>query len=166
MFDKRSKATTVAGYIALVDEPKRSQLKKLHALIKKTLPALRPEVGMGMIGYGKYHYRYPSGREGDCYRVSMASNKTGISVYVNAVDDAGYIAEQARDRLGKASVGKSCIRFRTLDDIHLPALTEVLRRVRKAPGLGEASAAPKARRTASAVERAAKRPTKRRAATR
>ena len=78
-----------------VAEPKRSELRKLHALIHKTLPALRPEVWGTMIGYGKYHYRYPTGRQGDCYRIAMASNKTGISVYINAVDERGYLAEQA-----------------------------------------------------------------------
>jgi hypothetical protein len=164
---KPSKAATVAEYIAAVEEPKRSELKKLHALIKKMLPSLRCEIGSGMIGYGKYHYRYPSGREGDCYRVAMASNKTGISVYVNAVDDRGYIAEQAKSRLGKASVGKSCIRFRKLEDLELPGLTDVLRRVSKAPGLGEVIQATSAKRGAKTTRKAATRTTKpaRRAAT-
>jgi len=132
-----SKPTTVAQYIADIAEPKRADIAKLHALIQKTLPSFEPAVGSGMLGYGKFHYRYESGREGDTFRIALASNKTGISIYVNAVDEGGWVAEQAKDRLGRASVGKSCIRFKKLSDIDLRALIDVLRHARKVPGAGE-----------------------------
>ena len=93
-----------------------------------------------MIGYGPYHYRYATGREGDSARVALASNKTGFSVYVACVDSKGYLAEQAKARLGKASVGKSCIRFKRLDDIDLDVLADVLAKSRKATAIGDVTA--------------------------
>jgi hypothetical protein len=63
-----------------------------------------------MLGYGRYHYRYASGREGDAARISVASRKGGISLYVNAVDGERYLAESYRDRLPRADIGKSCVR--------------------------------------------------------
>src|SRR5688572_9503697 len=100
---------TIEQYIAKIEEPKRTEVKKLHALITKTVPAFEPAMYGSMIGYGKYHYRYESGHEGVSYRVALASNKTGISIYVCAADERGWLAEQAKGELGKASVGKSCI---------------------------------------------------------
>jgi hypothetical protein len=128
---------TPAEYIAAADETKQADLKKLHALIRKTLPELAPCMVHGMIGYGPYHYKYASGREGDTARVALASNKTGFSVYVSAIDQKGrYLAEQAKAKLGKASVGKSCIRFKKLADVEIDALRDVLEQVRDARPLG------------------------------
>jgi hypothetical protein len=48
----------------------------------------------GMTGYGPFHYRYASGREGDAHRIAVAARKTGISLYVLALTDGGeYLAE-------------------------------------------------------------------------
>ena len=80
-----------------------------------------------MPGYGRYHYRYASGREGDWMLVGMASNKNYISLYVTATtDDGRYLAETFRPRLPKASIGKSRIRFKRLSDVDTAALTELL----------------------------------------
>ena len=129
--------STPAEYIAAADAAKQPSLKKLHQLIRETLPELKTCMVHGMIGYGPYHYRYQTGREGDTARVALASNKTGYSVYVMAVDRNGkYVAEQAKARLGKANVGKSCIRFKKIEDVNLDALVDVLAQVRTAVPLG------------------------------
>ena len=160
---------TPAEYIAAADEAKRPELKALHALIRKTLPKLKPCMVHGMIGYGAYHYKYASGREGDTARVALASNKTGFSVYVSAVDAKGrYLAEQAKAKLGKASVGKSCIRFKKLADVEIDALRDVLEQVKSARPLGVQSeeaafsgtgrlSAPRSTRRAAARTRATRR---------
>lgn len=133
--------TTPQQYIAAADEAKRAELTKLHRFIHAALPELKPCIVHGMIGYGLFHYRYASGREGDTARVALASNKTGFSVYVSCVDAKGrYLAEQAKAKLGKATVGKSCIRFKRLADIDLDALGDVLAKTREAMALGETTA--------------------------
>lgn len=81
----------------------------------------------GMLGYGPYHYKYASGREGDSAIVSLASQKNHISIYICATDGDEYIAEKNKARLGKVSVGRSCIRFKKLEDLNLPVAMEVVK---------------------------------------
>ena len=124
---KTAKIGTVTGYIGALDEPRRGQIERLHALIRKNAPKLEPHVVQGMIGYGRLHYHYDSGREGDAPAIALASRKAYISVYVCAVEGGSYLPDAYRARLGKADVGKGCIRFRSLEDVDLASLAELLR---------------------------------------
>lgn len=132
---------TPDAYLDAQLEPARSDMRALDALIRRCAPDL-PRVftrsmGADMVGYGPFHYRYASGREGDATRIALAAHKTGISLYLLACDEGGYVAEQAGKRLGKAKVGKSCIRFKRLADLNLDVVEEVLRKVASMPGMGE-----------------------------
>jgi Domain of unknown function (DU1801) len=120
-------ARTPAQYIARLDEPRRSQIRELHALVRATVPTLRPHMQAGMIGYGSYHYRGASGREGDWPVIAVASNARYISLYVMATVGDAYLVETYRDRLPKASIGRSCVRFRRVEDLDRAALTQLLR---------------------------------------
>jgi hypothetical protein len=123
-------------YIASVDSMKRRELLILHRFIKKALPELETGIVHGMLGYGLYRYKYESGREGETAAVALASNATGFSVYVSCTNEKGWLVEQAKAKLGKVNVGKSCIRFRSLADLELDALGDVLALVRKARPIG------------------------------
>ena len=81
----------------------------------------------GMLGYGPFHFRYPSGREGDWFRIGLASNKNYISLYVCAADQRGYAAERYREKLPKASIGKSCVRFKRLEDLDAGTLRALIK---------------------------------------
>jgi hypothetical protein len=89
-----------------------------------------------MIGYGVYHYKYPSGREGDTARVALASNASGFSVYVSCLDSKGWLVEQMKDTLGKVNCGKSCIRFQRVEDLELDAFADLLAIARRARTVG------------------------------
>jgi uncharacterized protein YdhG (YjbR/CyaY superfamily) len=131
---KPTKAKTPAEYIAALPEPRRSHIKELHELIKKTVPKLKPHILVGMIGYGTYHYKSPSGREEDWSIISLASQKNYISVYICATKDGKYIAEQHKKEFPKASIGKSCIRFKKPEDIDLKLLQKIIKQsVREMP---------------------------------
>ncbi|GIG61056.1 hypothetical protein Lfu02_54280 [Longispora fulva] len=131
--------STPEEYIAGLDQPRRTELAELHDLIRRTVPDLAPTMEFGMPGYGKFHYRYASGREGDWVLLSMASRKNYISVYVTAVTtDGGYLAEGYRDRLPKADIGKSCIRFKRLSDVDPEVLADIFRAAAAHGGAGEA----------------------------
>jgi hypothetical protein len=117
-----------AEYIDALREPRRSEIQALHDAIRKALPDLEPSVQSGMIGYGKYHYRYATGREGDCAVVGLSSRANYISVYVQGVEDGQYVAEKYKADLPKADIGKSCIRFKRLADIDLKALERIIKR--------------------------------------
>jgi uncharacterized protein YdhG (YjbR/CyaY superfamily) len=121
-----STALTHDAYIAALDEPRRSEVRVLHDLIRSTVPELEPTMAFGILGYGTYHYRYASGREGDSTIVGLASNKRHLSLYV-ACALARDLAEAYASRLPKASIGKSCIRVRRVADLDLEVVAELLR---------------------------------------
>jgi hypothetical protein len=124
----KSDAATSEEYIERLSEPRRSDIRALHELIRRTVPQLEPTMEFGMPGYGKYHYRYASGRQGDWILIGLASNKSYISLYVTATSaDGGYLAETYKDRLPLASVGKSCIRFKRLGDVDQDTLAALFR---------------------------------------
>ena len=103
-------AKTPAAYIAALDEPRRSEVAAIDAFIRKTVPKLKPVIMGGMLGYGAFHYRYASGREGDTCTVGVASNKQHLSLYICATNEKGHLAEQYAPRLGKA--GRNALRRR------------------------------------------------------
>ena len=79
-----------------------------------------------IIGYGDYSYERSDGKTAAWFIVGLAQQKQYISVYVNAFDEDGYLTEKYADRLGKAKVGKSSISFRSLDDIDLDGLLDLV----------------------------------------
>ena len=60
-----------------------------------------------MLGYGPFHYRYASGREGDASLIALASRKQYISLYVLCTTERGYLAEQYAERLPKAASARA-----------------------------------------------------------
>lgn len=129
---KPQAAKNVREYIAQIDEPRKSEIKKLHDFIKKIDPSLKPFIIHNIIGYGKRPYETKSGLTGDWFILGLASQKNYISIYACESDDgAGYIAEKYKKELAPASVGKSCIRYKKFDDIDLKALGKVLKEAAK-----------------------------------
>lgn len=130
-----SPAKTPAEYINALQEPRKADIVKLDTLIRKTVPQLKAIVGFGMLAYGEYHFRYASGREGDWAVICLASQKNYISLYVSCLTPTGYLAEEYKDKLPKASIGKSCIRFNRFDDLDQPVLVEILKKAAKLGGM-------------------------------
>ncbi len=125
------KVATPSDYLRKLDEPRRTELAKLDELIRATAPKLEPLVHSGILAYGPFRYKYKSGREGDWFRIGLASNKNYISLYACAGDERGYVAERYKKRLPKANIGKSCVRFKRLDDLDLNALKDLVRECEK-----------------------------------
>ncbi len=126
---------TPDAYIAALEEPRRSEVRALHELIRRTLPDLPTGVASAMIGYGPFHYRSRSGCEGDAFLVGLSSRKAGISIYVCAADEKGYLPELAAPELGKVDVGKGCIRIKKAADLDQAAFVRLLRRAREVGGM-------------------------------
>ncbi len=135
---KPTAAKTPQEYIDLIEDPKRkAEIIKLHEMIQKTVPDLKPYILSGMIGYGSFHYKSKSGREGDWSVIALASQKNYISVYLCSTEGTQYMAEKHKDEFPKASVGKSCIRIKKLEDIDLDQLMKLLKKGADAPGFGD-----------------------------
>ncbi len=80
--------------------------------------------GASMIGYGRYHYRYKSGREGDFLATGFSPRKSALSIFIMpGYADFGDILT----RLGKHKLGKSCLYVNKLADIDLDVLSELIR---------------------------------------
>lgn len=133
---KATSALSPDEYIAAIPEPRRHDVEIIHRLIQKTVPALKPHILSGMIGYGTYRYRYSSGREGDWSLIALANQKNYISIYVCATENGKYIAEGYKGKLPKASIGRSCIRFKKLEDMDLSILKEVIIKAERQGGVG------------------------------
>ncbi len=123
---------TPEEYFEKLEEPRKSEIMRIHNLICETVPELNPHIRSGMLGYGAYHYKYASGREGDWFKIGLASNKNYISIYACAVVDGGYVAEAYKEKLPKASIGRSCIRFKKLEDVDVKVLKEIFKKTAKA----------------------------------
>ena len=127
MHGRSETAATPEEYIAELDSPRKEQIQQLHDLIRREAPSLEPHIDMGAIGYGRMHYVYKSGREGDCAVIGLASNKRAISLYFNTqAPDGGYLAASFEDRLPRADVGKGCVRFTALDTVDTEVLREMV----------------------------------------
>jgi uncharacterized protein YdhG (YjbR/CyaY superfamily) len=120
--------TTPEQYIASLPPERRTAVQTLHEAICRTAPELAPSLAHRFLSYGTYHYKYASGREGDWFIVGLASQKQHLSLYLSAAEPDGYLAEQNRQRLGKVSVGRSCVRFKKLEDLNLPVAMELVAR--------------------------------------
>lgn len=131
-----SNAKTPAEYIKSVPDDRRPIIEALDQLIRKTVPRLKPFINYGMLGYGPFHYKGRSGREGDWALVALANQKNYVSLYLCAADGNEYVAEKNKDRLGKVSVGRSCIRFKKLEDLNLDVVEESLKLTEKLGGTG------------------------------
>ena len=121
---------TPAQYFASLAEPHRSDVRALHDAIRKAIPEHKPGMIGGFLGFGKYRYKYASGREGDTGVVAIASQKQYISLYLGCTG-AGYLAEKNKHRLGKVSVGKYCIRFKKLADLDLKVAMDLVKETAK-----------------------------------
>jgi hypothetical protein len=79
--------------------------------------------GENIIGFGTYHYKYASGREGDFFRTGFSPRKTALTIYIMP----GYQDySDILSRLGKHKLGKSCLYINKLADIDMQVLEELI----------------------------------------
>ena len=122
--------------------PRGEELRRVDELVRAAAPGidrqLVPVGSSAMLGYGLMPYRPRSAKETTMWPlISLAAQKRHLSLYVSAVVDGGYLAEQRADRLGKVSCGRSCIRFTSLDDVDAAELSALVRDAVAATAAGD-----------------------------
>ena len=128
----------IAAYITSLPQPKQNDLQALHSIILQIMPACKlwfldgknsegKTVSNPNIGYGMYSIKYADGTNREFYQIGLSANTTGISVYIMGIKDKTYLAYTYGKKLGKASVTGYCIKFKTLKDINIDALEEVIK---------------------------------------
>ena len=122
-------------YINALDPERKEIIMSLDKLIQKTVPSLKPYFAYNMLGYGAFKTKDYKKEIIEWPVISLASQKNYISLYVCSVVNGKYLAEKYKDKLGKVNVGKSCIRFKRLEDLNLDVVKKVLVEAAKNPGL-------------------------------
>ena len=112
--------TSVADFLAAVTDPRRrADAQAVCALMAEVTGAEPAMWGSAIVGFGSYHYRYGSGREGDWPAVGLSPRKQALTIYIPEGFE-GY--RELLDRLGPHSTGKSCLYVKRLSDVDEQAL--------------------------------------------
>ncbi|MCB9792451.1 MAG: DUF1801 domain-containing protein [Alphaproteobacteria bacterium] len=115
----------VLAFLSAVEHPgKRADALALHQMMQEISGEPGRMWGSSIVGYGQYHYRYDSGREGDFMRVGFSPRKANISLYIMP----GFeIAGELMGKLGKHKTGKSCLTIHKLADVDASVLRQLIR---------------------------------------
>lgn len=122
---KENNASVPKFLNAIEDEQQRKDCKELAALMGK-ITGVKPKMwGDGIVGFGKFHYTYKSGRDGDWFLTGFAPRKRDFTLYLMS----GFKQhEDLMKKLGKFKNSVSCLYVKSLDDIHRPTLKTLITR--------------------------------------
>jgi len=107
----------------VTDAQKREDSFTLLHLMQKITGEPPVMWGTSLIGFGKVHYKYKTGREGDIFHTGFSPRAQNLTVYIMPGFDR---YEELMQRLGKFKTGKSCLYFKKLSDIDLEVLTTLI----------------------------------------
>jgi len=115
---------TASAYInSIEDITARKEAKTLLKLFKE-VTGTKPVMWGNMIGFGSYHYKYDSGREGDYFATGFAIRKSGPTIYIMpGYKDYSKILE----KIGPHKLGKSCLYLKSLKEIDLKVLQKLIK---------------------------------------
>ena len=123
----KTKATTlsVTAYInALTDPTRRSDAKELVQLMRQ-VSGEKPKLwGPSIVGFGSYHYRYDSGREGEVPLIGFSPRKAALVLYSMLSHSE---AKALLAKLGKHTTGKGCLYIKKLADVDRTVLETLVR---------------------------------------
>jgi hypothetical protein len=130
---------SVAGFLAAVpDEQRREDARRLCVLMREITSEPPAVWGTSIVGFGVYHYRYASGREGDGPLAGFAPRRQHLVIYLVGEFETRHRSVLAR--LGPHRTGKGCLYIKRLDDVDPGALRELIdRSVRVRQGVDRAS---------------------------
>lgn len=122
---KENNASVPKFLNAIEDEQRRKDCKELAALMEK-ITGVKPKMwGDSIVGFGRFHYTYKSGREGDLCLTGFSPRKRDLTVYIMS----GFKQhEKLLKKLGKFKNSVSCLYVKSLDDIHRPTLKTLITR--------------------------------------
>jgi hypothetical protein len=113
-----------AHFAAITDPVRQADCRAIAAMMAHATGKPARLWGTSIIGFGKYHYRYASGHEGDSCVIGLANRKESITLYFGPGLDSSHDARLAA--LGKYKVGKGCLYIKRLADIDRDQLEALL----------------------------------------
>ena len=115
---KPTQASPAAFVAAIANERRRKDCRELIALMRE-ITGERPRMwGTSIVGFGRYRYRYASGREGESLLTGFSPRKQALVLYLGP----GLENQALRAKLGKHKAGEGCLYVKTLDDVDRQAL--------------------------------------------
>lgn len=122
---KRNKGDVEAFLNSVPDEKKRRDSFTILELMKQ-VTGQEPEMwGDSIVGFGSYHYKYESGREGDWFVTGFSPRKQNLTLYIMSGFDE---YDNLMSRLGKYKTGKSCLYIKKIDDVDQDVLQELVKK--------------------------------------
>jgi hypothetical protein len=117
-------AVSVKDFIAKVDNPVRRKDAETALSMYKAITGVEPKMwGPSIIGYGSYHYKYDSGREGDMCAAGFSPRGSSMVFYVMG---GAPESDPLFKRLGKYKLGKSCLYVNKLADVDVGVLGQII----------------------------------------
>ena len=120
---KVNKANVEKFLNTIKDEKKREDSFTVLELMKQVTKAEPRMWGSSIVGFGSYHSKYASGREGDWFLTGFSARKQNLTLYIMA----GFEEyEELLRKLGKHTTGKACLYIKSLEDVHVPTLRKLV----------------------------------------
>jgi len=120
---KVNKASVDKFLKGVEDEQKRDDCFKIVEIMQKATKAEPKMWGTSIVGFGSYHYKYASGREGDWMLVGFSPRKQNLTLYImSGFDEYNSLLK----KLGKHATGKSCLYIKNLEDVDMKILKELV----------------------------------------
>lgn len=120
---KPTKLSVTAFVNSIEDKQKRADVKKLAAMMRTATGSRAKMWGSNIVGYGEYHYKYASGREGDFMLTGYSPRKQALTVYIMP----GFAPFTALlKKLGKHKTGRSCLYVKRLSDVDEKVLQKII----------------------------------------
>lgn len=120
---KATNASVPAFLERIPDASRRRDCLTVLGLMKRATRTEPKVWGDRMIGFGRYHYVYASGHEGDCFLTGFAPRKTDLTLYITSgVDNHKPLMA----KLGKHKTGKGCLYIKRLEDVDLEVLETLI----------------------------------------
>lgn len=115
----------VNEFLDAVENPRRREdARRVLELMQEVTGELPKMWGSSIVGFGSYHYKYASGREGDWMITGFSPRKQNLTIYIMP----GFSEfSELLARLGKHKTSKSCLYLNKLDDVDLEVLAELVR---------------------------------------
>jgi hypothetical protein len=126
MAENKTKATDadVGAFLDAVPDSRRRADAKAVAATMARISGEKPVLwGPSILGFGRYHYRYDSGREGDAPRIGFSPRAKELVLYLMGGFDRH---EALMARLGKVRTGKACLYVKSLDDVDRDVLEQLI----------------------------------------
>ena len=120
---KPGKASVTAFMNSIEDKQKRLDAKKVAGMMREATGSRARMWGANIVGFGEYHYKYDSGREGDFMITGFSPRKQALTLYV--IPGFKHF-EPLMDKLGKYKTGKSCLYLKRLADVDENVLKQLI----------------------------------------